>query len=68
MRWSGCPARYRAQIQGAMGLMRLPWCDFVVWTQQKGLTVKRVPSARPNYCSHSWVRVSATTLVNCCLP
>eukprot|EP00747_Dinoflagellata_sp_TGD_P221964 gnl/TRDRNA2_/TRDRNA2_93724_c1_seq1.p1 gnl/TRDRNA2_/TRDRNA2_93724_c1~~gnl/TRDRNA2_/TRDRNA2_93724_c1_seq1.p1 ORF type:complete len:230 (+),score=19.23 gnl/TRDRNA2_/TRDRNA2_93724_c1_seq1:172-861(+) len=32
-----------AQIQGTMGLMRLDWCDFLIWTYRSGLTVHRVP-------------------------
>ena len=33
---------YLAQIQGIMGILRLPWCDFAVWTRKGGLSVQRV--------------------------
>lgn len=35
------PPHYFAQIQGTMGNLSLPWCDFVVWTPT-GLQVTRV--------------------------
>lgn len=35
------PPHYYAQIQGTMGNLSLPWCDFVVWTPT-GLQVTRV--------------------------
>lgn len=36
------PSYYYAQIQGTMGNLQLPWCDFVVWTPT-GLQITRVP-------------------------
>ena len=36
------PLYYYAQVQGTMGNMGLPWCDFVVWTPT-GVQVTRVP-------------------------
>lgn len=36
------PLYYFAQVQGTMGNMGLPWCDFVVWTPS-GVQVTRVP-------------------------
>ena len=36
------PVYYYCQIQGTMGNLNLPWCDFVVWTPT-GLQVTRVP-------------------------
>lgn len=36
------PPHYFAQIQGTMGNLNLPWCDFVVWTPT-GLQVTHVP-------------------------
>lgn len=36
------PVYYYCQIQGTMGNLDLPWCDFVVWTPT-GLQVTRVP-------------------------
>lgn len=36
------PSYYFAQIQGTMGNMQLPWCDFVVWTPT-GVQITRVP-------------------------
>jgi len=36
-----CP-EYVAQVQGTMGLLRLDWCDFIVWSHQQGLMVHRV--------------------------
>lgn len=36
------PSYYFAQVQGTMGNMRLPWCDFVVWTPT-GVQITRVP-------------------------
>lgn len=36
------PSYYFAQVQGTMGNMRLPWCDFVVWTPT-GIQITRVP-------------------------
>jgi predicted phage-related endonuclease len=35
------PAYYYSQIQGTMGNLGLPWCDFVVWTPT-GMQVTRV--------------------------
>ena len=39
---NGIPAYYMDQIQGTMGNLKLPWCDFVVWTPHK-MSVVRVP-------------------------
>ena len=36
------PTYYYAQIQGTMGNLGLPWCDFVVWTPT-AIQVTRVP-------------------------
>lgn len=36
------PFYYFAQIQGTMGNLQLPWCDFVVWTPT-GIQITRVP-------------------------
>jgi hypothetical protein len=36
------PPQYMAQIQGTMGNLGLPWCDFVVWTPQE-TQITRVP-------------------------
>lgn len=36
------PSYYYAQIQGAMGNLQLPWCDFVVWTPT-GIQITHVP-------------------------
>ena len=36
------PPHYMAQIQGTMGNLSLPWCDFVVWTPSK-TQITRVP-------------------------
>ena len=36
------PSYYFAQIQGTMGNLSLPWCDFVVWTPT-AIQVTRVP-------------------------
>jgi hypothetical protein len=36
------PVYYYCQIQGTMGNLNLPWCDFVVWTPT-GLQITRVP-------------------------
>lgn len=36
------PSYYFAQIQGTMGNLGLPWCDFVVWTPT-GIQVTHVP-------------------------
>jgi putative phage-type endonuclease len=36
------PPHYYAQIQGTMGNLSLPWCEFVVWTPT-GLQVTHVP-------------------------
>ena len=35
------PPHYFAQVQGTMGNLSLPWCDFVVWTPT-GIQVTRV--------------------------
>lgn len=35
------PAYYYSQIQGTMGNLGLPWCDFVVWTPT-GMQITRV--------------------------
>ena len=26
------PSRYYCQVQGEMAILKVPWCDFVVWT------------------------------------
>jgi putative phage-type endonuclease len=39
------PSYYYAQIQGTMGNLNLPWCDFVVWTPT-GMQVTHVPFNR----------------------
>lgn len=36
------PIYYKAQVQGTMGNMGLPWCDFVVWTPT-GMEVTHMP-------------------------
>lgn len=36
------PPHYMAQIQGTMGNLSLPWCDFVVWTPSE-TQITRVP-------------------------
>lgn len=36
------PSYYYAQIQGTMGNLQLPWCDFVVWTPT-GIQITHVP-------------------------
>jgi hypothetical protein len=36
------PRYYMDQIQGTMGNLQLPWCDFVVWTPSQ-MSVTRVP-------------------------
>lgn len=36
------PTQYMAQIQGTMGNLKLPWCDFVVWTPTE-TQITRVP-------------------------
>lgn len=36
------PPQYMAQIQGTMGNLCLPWCDFVVWTPSE-TQITRVP-------------------------
>lgn len=40
------PTYYYAQIQGTMGNLQLPWCDFVVWTPT-GIQITRVPFDAP---------------------
>ena len=39
----GIPRRYMAQIQGQMGICKLPWCDFMaVCTKTRDITLRRV--------------------------
>ena len=40
------PVYYYAQIQGTMGNLNLPWCDFVVWTPT-GMQITRVLFDKP---------------------
>lgn len=36
--------KFYAQVQGEMAIMRLPWCDFVVWTDaaQNNICIDRI--------------------------
>ena len=45
---NGIPKYYMDQIQGTMGNLGLPWCDFVVWTPTK-TKIQRVP-----FCGKYW--------------
>jgi hypothetical protein len=42
------PPYYLDQVQGIMGLMKLPWCDFVVWTPTE-MQITRIP-----FDEHYW--------------
>ncbi|XP_063433512.1 uncharacterized protein LOC134715333 [Mytilus trossulus] len=50
----GIPRHYMAQIQGQMGVSKLPWCDFLaVCVKTKSLILKRV-----HYCQDYWGNAS----------
>jgi putative phage-type endonuclease len=40
------PPMYMCQMQGIMGFLKLPWCDFVVWTPDD-FSIERVPFDKP---------------------
>ena len=33
--------QYYYQVQGAMGIVGVEWCDFIIWTT-KGMTIERI--------------------------
>ena len=50
---NGIPRGYMAQIQGQLGVCRLPWCDFMaVCTRTREITLKRVHFS-PLYWKHA---------------
>lgn len=58
----GIPRHYMAQIQGQMGVSKLPWCDFLaVCVRTKSLILKRV-----HFCETYW-KTAAKLLKEFCL-
>lgn len=55
---NGIPIHYMDQIQGTMGNLGLPWCDFVVWTPTH-CQVQRVA-----FCKRYWDEVLLPRLTN----